>query len=394
MNENGNTFLKSDFNSNDPYDILGVTPNNSFAEITSRRNELVKIYHPDLNTSSENYNIIQKINDAYEQIKKKKENHLELNEKMTSKIIPGTNIPVPRKKEANQSFEEYEKYLKQYYSFFGINNKVEYYPNTNIPKPRAKYPHEILDNVSKTDPYYDDMLKYYAHKYSNVPSPKELVPSNSNALSINNPNNNLQPYNPPKMVDPITKIDDEKHEVKGIRKAVDFLKKHKKQLLIAAGLAAFCIVAQAYLIPALMSANSTLWANTSVPIIKEALHGFNLVLGKVIGASYAPSGLWTSINGALINAEAAKASVLAALTLNVTSVGALGFAAKKLVDKVLNKFKTNKNTSEEVQNNENNKNEDTNDRQLQLEDLKNQKLLLEANNNRLIPIENVGGIQR
>ena len=97
------------------------------------------------------------------------------------------------------------------------------------------------------------------------------------------------------------------------------------------------LTAQPYIIPAIMHANSVLW--TSAPALRSFLHGCNLVLGKTIGASYVGStGLWTAANGALINAGVANASLLGALTVQATTIGVIGKSAKKLIEKIKDKF--------------------------------------------------------
>ena len=123
------------------------------------------------------------------------------------------------------------------------------------------------------------------------------------------------------------------------------MKKHKKAILIAAGVTAVALTLQPYIIPAIMHANSVLW--TSAPALRSFLHGCNLVLGKTIGASYVGStGLWTAANGALINAGAAKASLLGALTVQATTIGLIGTSAKKLVSKIKDKIKNKKESIE------------------------------------------------
>ena len=129
----------------------------------------------------------------------------------------------------------------------------------------------------------------------------------------------------------------ESHKVTKITSAKEFLKKHKKAILIAAGVTAVALTAQPYIIPAIMHANSVLW--TSAPALRSFLHGCNLVLGKTIGASYVGStGLWTAANGALINAGVANASLLGALTVQATTIGVIGKSAKKLIEKIKDKF--------------------------------------------------------
>lgn len=129
-------------------------------------------------------------------------------------------------------------------------------------------------------------------------------------------------------------------KVTKVTKAKEFLKKHKKAILIAGGIAALALM-QPVIIPAIMHANSVLWVHA--PALRGMLHGCNLALGKLIGASYVGStGLWTSAAGTIINANAASASLLGALATQTASLGAVGIAAKKLATKIKDKIKRKK----------------------------------------------------
>lgn len=241
--------------------------------------------------------------------------------KKENNLIPGTNIEKPRKKREDESYEDYEDYLKEHYKKYGIgNNEVEYYPGTEIPKPRDKYPHEILDGVAATDPYYDDMLNYYAEKYKPTQNTEE------------------------------TEIGEDEHEVVGVRKPEGFLKRHKKALLIAAGVTAVALLAQPVIIPAIMHANSVLWSTPlakAFPAIQSFLHGCNSVLGNLIGASFDKvTGIWTAAAGT-INADAASASLLSALATHAVGIGAVAKVAKKAWNAWKNRKSKKKETIEE-----------------------------------------------
>ena len=87
------------------------------------------------------------------------------------KLIPGTQIAIPRAKMTGESIPEYETYLKTHYQKYGMVQPVEFYPGTSIEKPRLYYPHEmikytdhgmVIDGIYR-DPYYDEMLKVYEY---------------------------------------------------------------------------------------------------------------------------------------------------------------------------------------------------------------------------------------
>lgn len=133
-------------------------------------------------------------------------------------------------------------------------------------------------------------------------------------------------------------LDEELHEVKKQRPVTAFFRKHKKAVLIASGLAVISVtslVMPTLIIPSLMSANSTLASHAGAGALTNILHGLNTVLAKVAGATFAPeTGIWTGVNGALINAEAAKASMGVALG----TYGLWGVYGKGFVKTIKNMF--------------------------------------------------------
>lgn len=75
------------------------------------------------------------------------------------------------------------------------------------------------------------------------------------------------------------------------------------------------------LLPYIMHANSVAWHHVG-PNVQEFLHTVNLGLGKMIDASYNGLGLWTSMAGKAINADAQTASLgIAVGTYGVTAAG-------------------------------------------------------------------------
>ena len=58
----------SRFDSTNPYEVLGIEMNSTFDKATKARNALARIYHTD-NNSTGNKGIMQKINNAYDEIR-------------------------------------------------------------------------------------------------------------------------------------------------------------------------------------------------------------------------------------------------------------------------------------------------------------------------------------
>lgn len=269
----------------------------------------------------DNDNIISGSNDISDKFKEALENSEKLalpspepEKTNATDLIPGTNIPRPRKKGNEESYEDYEAYLKEHYKPYGIGTEeTEYYPGTEIPKPRNVYPHEISNNGLDTDPYYNDMLNYFADKYT-----------------------------PKKQPDPTP----EPTEVKGVRKATEFLKKHKKKIIVAVGLTALAAAFVPGVAPSIMYANSVLYGH--VPsAIGSILHGCNSILSVLAGATEISTGLW-AIGGVPLNAGAAAGSLLNALGVSALTfvgsasiLGTINIAKEKIVN-MWNKHKEKK----------------------------------------------------
>lgn len=118
--------------------------------------------------------------------------------------------------------------------------------------------------------------------------------------------------------------------VRAVRSAKNFYKKHKKIILISAGLAALVIVASPVLIPAVMHGNIMLG------FCNPALRGFvkfsNNILGSMIGASkevVKTGTIWRLANGTILNPTAATTSLLKGVALS--GPGHLALASPLLV---------------------------------------------------------------
>jgi len=148
-------------------------------------------------------------------------------------------------------------------------------------------------------------------------------------------------------------------EKENTNKDVEFevIKKEKKQIpiiRISKGLGTIAVTAGLIaLIPWIMHANSTLWHHVS-PVFQNLLHGYNNVLGTMVAATYENGqGLWSSIGGELMNADAAISNVAGALaTHGVAVLGVTKVIAdiKSTIDKIKGKIKSGKSQEEEKNN--------------------------------------------
>lgn len=71
-------------------------------------------------------------------------------------ILPGTKYKMPRVKNDEETFYQYEEYLKNYYKKLGYKfERVTYHPGTTVPNLREPYPHEMY-YPSDNGYIYDD----------------------------------------------------------------------------------------------------------------------------------------------------------------------------------------------------------------------------------------------
>lgn len=135
--------------------------------------------------------------------------------------------------------------------------------------------------------------------------------------------------------------------VRAVKSAKDFYKKHKKAILIAAGLAAVALLAQPVIIPAIMHGNLMLME--TMPAARGLLFGMNSVLSKMIGAKTV-GGLLTLSSGVIINPTVAASSILKGIAFSglgtATLVTPVIAAVKELVDK-MRKKKLKENTEKQ-----------------------------------------------
>ena len=124
--------------------------------------------------------------------------------------------------------------------------------------------------------------------------------------------------------------------VKSVKSAKNFFSKHRKQVLIIAGLATFAIVAHQVLIPAIMHGNIMIAYSSSAlrPFIKFC----DKILGGIIGATLDAEGIWTLASGVVINPSVAATSLLKGLAISGVGSTALIapviIAIKKLIEKM------------------------------------------------------------
>ncbi len=94
------------------------------------------------------------------------ENNLEIkpNKEQKDKLIPGTNIYLPRDRKILETDEEYEAFLERYYNKYVIkkernkDQKDKLIPGTNIYLPRDR-------KILETDEEYETFLEEYYNKY-------------------------------------------------------------------------------------------------------------------------------------------------------------------------------------------------------------------------------------
>lgn len=112
--------------------------------------------------------------------------------------------------------------------------------------------------------------------------------------------------------------------VRAVKSAKDFYKKHKKAILIAAGLSAIAIthaLVGPVLIPAIMHGNIMLGASS--PALSGITSAINKTLGSFIGASW-KNGLWFLKNGVMINPSSAAISLTKGLAISIGGTALLG----------------------------------------------------------------------
>ena len=140
--------------------------------------------------------------------------------------------------------------------------------------------------------------------------------------------------------------------VRTAKSAKEFYKKHKKLVLLAAGLAAIALVHATIgpvIIPAIMHGN--LLIGHSIPAFRGILGGINKVLGTLINAKVV-DGVWVLANGIKLAPSCASASLLKAIALAGVGTAAwvtpLVFGTKKLFEKMnLAKHRENVSTDHE-----------------------------------------------
>lgn len=210
---------------------------------------------------------------------------------------------------------------------------------TNTKTEEQKFEPSISDDTKEAKPQAE------------LPSPSDnkrpemdTIPEGKRIMVVPQPT----PQEPPKPIEPELPI-----LVEEIEKKPNFFSKHKKAILIAAGLAVLSTVLVPPLAAAMMYGNSVLWgACANIPAIggmaQAALHTANIVLSPLAGAAgtfSTAAGTWTLSSGTILNAGAASAGIaetITALIVNgtITTAAVAGF--RKLTKKLKESFKKNK----------------------------------------------------
>lgn len=125
--------------------------------------------------------------------------------------------------------------------------------------------------------------------------------------------------------------------VKAVKSAKDFYKKHKKVILIMAGLASFALISYHVLIPAIMHGNIMIAGTT--PALRPFIKSMNKILGVVIGATKDSKGIWSLANGVIINPSCAASSLLKGLA--VSGIGTAALVSPLIIEikNLINKMK-------------------------------------------------------
>ncbi len=309
----------------------------------------------------------------------KNQNNINNKKLENDKLIPGTKISMPRERKKDEGIEDYEEYLKDHYRPYGyVEDNVIYFPETSIPIPRRPYPHE--NDFQEKDSYYNEMVRYYADRYKAYIKSKDINRNYTGSIKpgqeiavIDDKNKDytgpVKPGQELAIIDDKKNnpnetgtLDEEEHEVKRIRKAINFLKKHKKKIIIGLGLTSLALAFVPGVAPAIMVANSRLWA-CAPSILQPVLHACNVLLSIPAGATEVSTGLW-AISGKLINDATATASVsiIKSLALSATAFAGtasivktikitMGSIKNKLVQSekwIKNKWDNRKNDNEEI----------------------------------------------
>jgi len=126
--------------------------------------------------------------------------------------------------------------------------------------------------------------------------------------------------------------------VKAVKNAKDFYKKHKKVVLVAAGLATVALVHATVgpvIIPAIMQGNIMMGFTT--PALRGFVTAANNILGGIINATNA-NGAWTLANGVVLNPSVASTSLLKGIAISgigsATLIAPLVVGVKNLVQKM------------------------------------------------------------
>lgn len=126
--------------------------------------------------------------------------------------------------------------------------------------------------------------------------------------------------------------------VRAWKSAKEFYQKHKKIILIAAGLAAIALLAQPVIIPAIIQGN--IMIGEAIPALSGITGGLNNILGPAIGAQVSKTGIWT-LAGHVINPSYGMSSLLRGIAMSGIGSAALiapvVAAIKALVEKMKKK---------------------------------------------------------
>ena len=319
-------------------------------------------------------------------------------------IVKKENVSSNYKNAIFNYYEELKQYKKDLQVFDELGDR--YINNELSEEEYISIVENIKNKFNKMDNKYNDIYKMYLEEKQKVSENKTwhpnltdeeikdfedrgIKPSDPEYISYINEkgytkDNVLAPEMPEKPVPKKKKenveVDDDEDEIEVVKSTPwQWIKDHKKQILIALGITALAIsliVVVTQLLPAIMAAqqatytsgilsqmvtNSNLWAGSSIAE-QAALHGANTALASNVSAltgmttSFnAGSGIWTigsqalgeAAKAAAITAAKAKGAVTALQTLSLVS-GIGGLSALGLGTGLINRSDEFKNINEEI----------------------------------------------
>ena len=234
-----------------------------------------------------------------------------------------------------EELNEYFNDIKNLYSkelYMAYSEALETLDSYNLPGDiKEEYKNRLLN--AKTVKEIDSTISEALEEY------KKINGANPEYTGPVKPNESLSIVEQPEKEETNKK----RKLVTKIRSAKEFLKKHKKKIIVAVGLAALAAAFVPGVVPSLMYANSVLWGH--VPFaLQQVLHACNSMLSILVGATF-DGAVWY-MGGTAINATAASGSIIGAL--GTIAAGVVGSTAiVSTIKMTIQKIKDKRNKKKE-----------------------------------------------